>query len=87
MKKLHLISLNWRTAVFTLKRIGPTFCSAFGDILTFVDTRWYTLKFVSLTVKGRFQFVEDRSRTLLYAQCVEDFVFEQNFRRMPTNCP
>ena len=49
--------------------------------MTFVEIRWYTLKFVSLTVKGRFQFVEERSRTLLYAQYVEDFVFEQKFSK------
>ena len=46
--------------------------SAFGDILTFVDTRWYTLKFDSSTVKGRFKFVEERSRTFLFAQYVEE---------------
>ena len=28
-------------------------------MLTFVDTRWYTLMFVSSTVKCRFQFVEE----------------------------
>ena len=42
--------------------------SAFGDILTFVDTRWYTLKLVSSIIKGRVQFVEERSLTLFFAQ-------------------
>ena len=53
--------------------------------LTFVDTRWYTLKFVSSTVNGRFQFVEGHSRTLLFAQCIEDFCACALFRRTPTN--
>ena len=59
--------------------------SAVGDILTFVDTRWYTLKFVSSTIKGRFRF---RSRTLLFEQCVENFyACTKCFLRMSTNCP
>ena len=35
--------------------------SVFGDILTFVDTPWYTLKFITSMVKGRFQFVIEHS--------------------------
>ena len=41
--KLCLPITNWLTV-----------CSAFGDILTFVDTPWYTLKSVSSTVKDKF---------------------------------
>ena len=53
--------------------------SALKDILTFVDTHWYTLKFISSMVKGCFQFVEERSCTLLFrTECRRLFMHAQN---------
>ena len=46
--KIHYTILS---CVYTIMN-WLTVRSGFGDILTFVDTRWYTLKFVSSHLKG-----------------------------------
>ena len=48
-----------------------------------------TLGFVTRgsKVKGGFQFAEERSRAVLFAQYVKDFCACTLFRHMPTKCP
>ena len=58
-----------------------------GATMTPITTFRHSLTHTGInsTVKCRFQFVEERSRTPLFAKCIED-ICAQKFRRIPTNC-
>ena len=49
--------------------------SVFGDILTFIDTPWYTLKFITSMVKSRFQFVKEHSSYVVVCTVRQRFLY------------